>query len=225
VQLDNVLGADGQVVQDLASSIPGIDEAMSFTEVIKLVKSMEFSVVVFDTAPTGHTLRFLSLPTTLEKSLGKFMAMKDRFAGLFQQFSSMFGPEGGDANLLKNFSFDEMKKVITEVNTQFKNSELTTFVCVCIPEFLSLYETERMIQELAKFEIDVQNVVVNQVLYPDKPCSLCQARSKMQKKYLDQIHDLYEDFHVVKMPLLESEIRGVDSLTKFSNFLMTPYRS
>lgn len=58
-------------------------------------------------------------------------------------------------------SLDVMKQKIVEVNNQFKDPEKTTFIAVCIPEFLSLYETERLAIELAKFEIDIHNIVIN----------------------------------------------------------------
>jgi arsenite-transporting ATPase len=199
--------------------VPGIDEAVSFAEVMKQVKSLAYDVVIFDTAPTGHTLRFLQFPTVLEKGLGKLSQLSSQFGPMLNTF---LGARGG---LPGGQSFDDIiakmesiRETIGEVNTQFKDPDMTTFVCVCISEFLSLYETERMIQELNSYQIDTHAIVVNQLLFPNaggnKECERCAARWKMQKKYLDQIGELYEDFNVVKMPLLTEEVRGKDKLEK-----------
>ena len=80
------------------------------------------------------------------------------FAGL----ANMMGGQAGKMEAMLG-KFEEVVEVVKQINTQFKDPERTTFICVCIPEFLSLFETERLVQELTKFEIDTHCIVVNQV--------------------------------------------------------------
>ncbi|OIT39459.1 PREDICTED: ATPase GET3-like [Nicotiana attenuata] len=213
-------------LSDLTNAIPGIDEAMSFAEMLKLVQTMDYSVIVFDTAPTGHTLRLLQFPSTLEKGLAKVMSLKSRFGGVLSQMTRLLGvdEEFGEAAILGKL--EGMKEIIEEVNKQFKDPDLTTFVCVCIPEFLSLYETERLVQELAKFEIDTHNIIINQVIFDEEvvESKLLKARMRMQQKYLDQFYMLYDDFNITKLPLLPQEVCGVEALKGFSHNFITPYK-
>ncbi|KAK8483748.1 hypothetical protein V6N13_132062 [Hibiscus sabdariffa] len=228
VENEDVNGPEGMdgLFSDLANAIPGIDEAMSFAEMLKLVQTMDYSCIVFDTAPTGHTLRLLQFPSTLEKGLTKMMSLKNKFGGLLSQMTRIFGIDdefGEDAILGR---LEGMKDVIEQVNKQFKDPDLTTFVCVCIPEFLSLYETERLVQELTKFEIDTHNIIINQVIFDDEDVEskLLKARMRMQQKYIDQFYMLYDDFNITKLPLLPQEVTGVEALKAFSRHFLSPYQ-
>merc|ERR1712224_653382 len=144
------------------------------------------------------------------KALSKMESMKGQFGGMMKQFGTMMGmPEGGDDLMMSGMA--QTRELTRKVNAEFKNPDKTTFVCVCIPEFLSLYETERLVQELTKFEIDPHNIVCNQVIFPEKDIDRATqgqeerinedsifgscvrkiiARQRMQRKYIDQIYDL-----------------------------------
>ncbi|XP_019161053.1 PREDICTED: ATPase ASNA1 homolog [Ipomoea nil] len=228
VENEDTVGSDGMdgFLSELANAIPGIDEAMSFAEMLKLVQTMDYSVIVFDTAPTGHTLRLLQFPSTLEKGLGKMMRLKNSFGGVLNQVTSLLGvgSEYGEDAILGRL--EGMKEIIEKVNKQFKDPDLTTFVCVCIPEFLSLYETERLVQELTKFDIDTHNIIINQVIFQDEAVEskLLKARMRMQEKYLNQFYILYDDFNITKLPLLPQEVCGVEALKAFSHNFTTPYQ-
>lgn len=136
----------------------------------------------------------------------------------------MVGGGGEGSSLEKMFAkIAKLKEETAHLKAVISNPDLTTFVAVCIPEFLSVYETERLVQELTAFDIDIFNVVVNQIVFPEEnsSCGQCLARHKMQRKYLAQIFELYEDFHVVLMGLERSEIRGTDRLRAYAAKLLT----
>lgn len=66
---------------------------MSFSQLINTIEKMDFEVIVFDTAPTGHTLRFLNFPNILEKGLNKVLTLKEKFSSLMQNMGSIFGSQ------------------------------------------------------------------------------------------------------------------------------------
>ena len=234
-----------RTLASVMNSIPGIDEYMSYMEVFRLVRSMDYSVVVFDTAPTGHTLRLLAFPDLVQNGMNKLVGLKNSLSPLLNQMMSFFGVSGTSGGMLAPEDFtqeiESRLPIIQEITQQFKDPTQTTFVCVCIAEFLSMYETERLVQALSVQEIDIHNIIVNQLLFPNlvasadenqgdlgsievpTNCKMCKARHRIQSKYLEQILELYDDMHVIQLPQLDEEVRGKEKVCAFSKHLLNPY--
>jgi arsenite-transporting ATPase len=98
--LDNLgLGMIANQLKDLSlgdllnTPPPGVDEAIAIAKVVQLLQSPEyaqFDRVVFDTAPTGHTLRLLTLPDFLDKGLGKLVRLRAKLSGAAGAVKSLF---------------------------------------------------------------------------------------------------------------------------------------
>lgn len=201
-------------MKGMMKSLPGIEESFSFFNVLKQVQRMDYEVVVFDTAPTGHTLKLLNFPSTIGDQLGGMMG--GNLQGMMDAVGNMLG------GLNVQNGLRETKQVTEEISNLLKDAAHTSFVCVCIPEFLSLYETERLIQELQEFEVNSENILINQVIQENNSCKLCSSRMAMQGKYIGQMHQLYKDFHRVTLPLLYEEVRGLDKINRFATMLLDP---
>ena len=210
------------LLQTMEGTFPGIDEANNLKYISNLLDNKDYDIVVFDTAPTGHTLKLLEMPLIIGKSMEKIMELKLQFSPVIDSVGGVLGPEI-DQKLNKFFTkMNELKDHMQKISDRFKDAEKTTFIAVCIPEFLSVYETERLVESLFKENIDIRNVVVNQVLMCDNPdkCKMCKSRTKMQKKYLEKIEEMFEDFHIIKVPLQKNEIRGAKNLENFYKFFI-----
>ena len=226
-KLNKILHVEDQKKQEnlftsMESSFPGVDEANNLRYIASLLDNLDYDIVIFDTAPTGHTLRLLEMPNIIGKSLQKILELKLQFGSIIDSVGGILGNEF-DQKLNKFFTnMNSLKESLEKIAERFKDADKTTFIAVCIPEFLSVYETERLIESLFKENIDIRNVVVNQVLMcedPDK-CRMCKSRMKMQKKYLERIEEMFEDFHITKIPLQKNEIRGPKNIENFSKFLL-----
>ena len=106
-----------QFMGEIVNAIPGIDEAMSFAELMRRVETMEFDVIVFDTAPTGHTLRLLGIPATLQKALDKVAELKSRFGGLFAGMGGLAGMDFSEEKIMGRL--ESARQVVAKVNAQF----------------------------------------------------------------------------------------------------------
>ena len=209
-------------LQNMESTFPGIDEANNLKYMASLLDNKDYDLVIFDTAPTGHTLKLLEMPVIIGKSMEKILELKLQFSPVIDSMGGVLGSDF-DQKLNKFFNnMNSLKDFMQKVSDRFKDAERTTFIAVCIPEFLSVYETERLVEILFKENIEIRNVVVNQVLMCEDPnkCKMCKSRIKMQKKYLEKIEEMFEDFHIIKVPLQKNEIRGTKNIEEFSNFLI-----
>lgn len=235
INLEEILALDNEtkdLLESIKSSIPGIDEALSIGVILQLIEKMNFSTIIFDTAPTGHTLRMLSFPTTIDIFINKLEnSSQTPMAGLLN--SPLIQNIGGIGSIIETLKM--MKNEIIKVKNQFADRQKTTFIAVCIPEFLSMYETERLMQELEKLQFDCHNIIINQVLFPDSQCQceMCCSRFAMQKKYINQIQEIYaEDFDdlttqslnqrqikISILPFILKEVRGVKDLKEFGALL------
>lgn len=197
---------------DFFQNMPGIDEALGFLSLTREIKKMDFDMVIFDTAPTGHTSKLLSYPQILKKHYEK---MINRPMGqMFQMFMKSSIKNGND-------KLTEMVQRVDELNEKLCDPKHTSFICVGIPEFLSVYENERFIHDLFELNINVSGVIINQII-DSKQCvnDFWKNRKIMQDKYVNLINDLYKtDFFITYTELEDEEIRGCAKLQSFSDKL------
>jgi arsenite-transporting ATPase len=218
-KVDYLKGLGLDDVFDMTSMTPGIDEIASFDKFLKYMNSQEYDIIIFDTAPTGHALRFLSLPDVLDSWVGKLIAIRMRFSGLIGTFKKFlpFGDSDENGKEDKDFGADKleaMKERIKKAKEILSNPKKTLYNIVMIAEEMSIFESERNINVLKEYNIPVKTVIVNQLIPKNMKCDFCTEKRKLQQKRLDTINQKFSDLSVLQMPMFSQEIKGIKMLEK-----------
>ena len=192
--------------------LPGLDEAMAFDELLKHLENPDWDVIVFDTAPTGHTLRFLALPEIIEKWADKIIKMHRVTGGIR---AMMFGAKDGEK--MKN-ELDKFRRRVLHVRRILCNPEVTRFTLVTIPEKMGVNETVRAHQALAEFNLPVSGCVINRMT-PDLDHEFIQTRRANEKSNIELLKSQLPDLHLHEVELKETDIHGLESLRKMSDEL------
>ncbi|MBT7939055.1 MAG: TRC40/GET3/ArsA family transport-energizing ATPase, partial [Euryarchaeota archaeon] len=184
-------GIDSDAVQKEMDSvdasqmmIPGLDEALAFDQLLRYVEDPRFDVIIFDTAPTGHTLRFLSLPEVLETWMSRILRYYRMTGGIRMM---LFGGKKQDA--MKD-ELEKFQRRVAHVRRVLSDPELASFTLVTIPEQMAVSETERAALALDEYGITVNGVIVNR-LTPDFDHPFLSARRKTEQSYLANLKELF----------------------------------
>jgi arsenite-transporting ATPase len=197
---------------------PGSDEAMAFGKILEFIGDTSFDRVIFDTAPTGHTLKLLELPEILDSWLGKILTLRQRLSSMMSGLRSMFG--GGEEEDTSWEMLKQTKEKIRLARIELQDPEMTQFVVVMIPEAMAVFETQRLLASLHAWDIPADNIIVNQLIPPNPDCRFCSARREMQQENLKDIRDIYGDMDIAEVPLFPGEIRGIDVLRRLGKILV-----
>ncbi len=214
----------GDLDELTSANPPGIDEALAFGKILEFIETdHNYDLIIFDTAPTGHTLRLLSLPETLSGWIGKLIKMRLRIGKMLGAFKRFFTREEKKT--------DDSLEVLERLNQSILNAreDLTnpiknSFVIVMIPEEMAILESGRLLNELVKYNIPVSNIVINQ-LYQDTTelCDFCKSRREMQQKNIEKIRNIFlHKLHknLIEIPLFKEEVREYDKLKEMGEYLI-----
>ena len=218
-KMDHLKGFGLEETFDIAGMTPGIDEIAAFDKFLKYMQNKEYDIIIFDTAPTGHALRFLSLPDVLDSWVGKLIKMRMKIAavtGIIKRILP-FGDKTDDSFGAKEL--EEMKSRIQEAKKILSDPAKTHFNLVLIPEAMSILESERSMKTLSEYGITVESVVVNNLVPKNSKCGFCSDRSGQQEKRLHEIEQAFKSAKIKTLSQFSKEVRGFEMLERVSSNL------
>ncbi|VVB60518.1 Putative arsenical pump-driving ATPase [uncultured archaeon] len=201
-QMTGALGAD-------MISTPCAEEMATFDQFVNILDSKENRITVFDTAPTGKSLRELAMPFNWAEFMKKQITESKKLAKIMNM----------DESSLKSLEKDKKRYDMALGVLRDKNK--TVFSLVLLAERLPIDETKSAINGLSGLGIPVQSLVINQRI-PKKSIegnAFLSERSKLQGKYMTEIEKTFATVEQKIVPMFSGDASNLDALRKIGVIL------
>ena len=215
--------ADLKLGELLDTPPPGVDEAVAIAKVVEFVNKdayAHFDRIVFDTAPTGHTLRLLTLPDFVDATLGKVVRLRQTLTSAADAVKSVFGVKSEPDPAI--VAAEALRDRTRAARALFRDRATTRFVIVTIPTYMAAVESQRLAAALDKEGVPIGAIVVNQVLADGgsgaTSAAFVASRRRDQARALASLEadtDGLASLQVVTAPVVDLEVRGVAALRYF----------
>jgi arsenite-transporting ATPase len=205
---------------DAAAVSPGSDESAVFDKLMEIIidYQKDYDRIVIDTAPTGHTLRLLSLPELLggwmDRLIEKRMKAMELYEMATREDKKMKSVIEKDPVLSK---LNERKRKMEQAREILTNGELVSFVFVLNPEKLPIEETKKAVNTLEKYNIHVNDLIINRILPDNVEGKFWENRKKLEEKYLKEIQESFSSKNLIKIPLIDEDVK-IDNLKFVSKY-------
>jgi arsenite-transporting ATPase len=202
---------------DAASSSPGAEEAALFDRIVSIIldEGEKYDTVIFDTAPTGHTIRLLTLPELMSVWIDGMLERRKKRNENYTQLLN-------DGEPIEDPIFavlQRRKERFAAVREVLLNKEKTGFIFVLNPERLPILETAKAISTLAKHKLEVNTVVINKILSEDIEGDFWRKRKDIEKDYVKQIEQEFSKQLKLYIPLFDTDINSISLLERYADCL------
>lgn len=183
-----------------AKIMPGTHEASLFDKIILLIENykMIYDVIIFDTAPTGHTLRLLSLPELLIEWFDRLIQKRQKIVEL----KAMMGMTEPDPILIK---LKERREMFERASLLIK-SDQTTIHLVMNAEKMPLEETKKAIEFLSKSNQKVSEIIINKILPPTLEDPFFKPKILGEHLIIQEVERLYPNIKTTKINLMSQDM-------------------
>ncbi len=210
-------------IQDIFRSglVPGSDQLAALTTLDSYADDDRYDRVIFDTAPTGHTLRLLDLPQAVGTGVETALSVREQVSRKTDAAKTMlFGPYATMGDDDDDRAFTDLLAEMERVAALLRDPERTEFRVVCQPRRLVLAETERLVEQLRDADVPVGRLVVNRVLDDiDETCARCTAQRAAQQEVLADIEATFEETAIIELPDLTGRASGMTILDEIAPHL------